>query len=299
MLAKGLQSLKEREEPRAWRLPATHVGDEVDHYRERAAHLQLRCAQPSLRPEITLDHVDELTLRIDAALNLVEMGARAEAGVKPLILYYACSQLCGEYARAFLDWSHDQRGHGLNCVSSPSAAGTIVKFQQQGSFPRTAAAVFLLTRAVTPFLPLVTYSRGPMNFTAPGELLAEFGNEEVGQIPPEFTVEQLAAFDFSANTLQLRKRHGLHKFDGESSTRFLLDVALLFAGSHMVRYDSLRWKEVLDGKTNALRITFEEVYDRFLDAGVDLILRTLEDPSLGFDRAILPSGTSPYRVWGR
>jgi hypothetical protein len=129
---------------------------------------------------------------------------------------------------------------------------------------------------------------------AAGELLHNFGKDELGAPLKSLTLAKLTAFDFGANLQAVRQRHGFHKFRGLPTTAFLIDVLTLFVGSSLARYDVLGWKQVLDGKDNSFRIHFEETYERYLTVGLDVLLASLDEPLGDFDRRLLPSQPSPY-----
>lgn len=166
--------------------------------------------------------------------------------------------------------------------------------ESSGQFTRVAATCFLLTGQASSFSPLVTYTPRPSAHIGPGELLHNFGKEEAGSPVPTLTVAELLTFDFGAQLRAVRTRHGFHKFRGLPTTAFLLDVVTLFVASSLARYDVLGWKQVLEGKSNSFRISFEETYERYLSFGVDAQLRSLDDPLLDFDQRLLPSCPSPY-----
>lgn len=281
--------------PRAWVLPATSFSDEVQHYYSRHKTLIAKGPRPRLRAGITSELAEELALKIDAALSFAEIAETADPLVKPIVLYYSCAHLCGVYTRAFFEWDGDSRTHGISCHYKPGdLSNTIVSIEGAGQFPRIAATCFLLTGQPSVFSALVTYSAKPSVHVAPGELLHEFGQEEIGAPVKKLTLAELGAFDYGARLRAVRQRHGFHKFRGLPTTAFLLDVLTLFVGSSLARYDVLGWKKVLDGNDNSFRIQFEEAYDRYLTVGLDVLLASLEDPTLDFDRRLLPSQPSPY-----
>ncbi len=280
---------------RAWTLPATLFSDEVKHYYSRHKALSAKGPRPRLRTQITPDLAEELALKVDAALSFAELGERADPLVKPILLYYSCAHICGVYTRAFFEWECDSRTHGVSCSHKPGdLANTAATVEGSGQFSRVAVTCFLLTGQPSSFSPLVTYSGKPSAHVAPGELLHNFGQNELGAPVKDLTLAELVAFDFGAHLKAVRTRHGLHKCRGLPTTAFLLDVLTLFVGSSLARYDVLGWKQVLEGKDNSFRIHFEETYERFLAFGIDLLLASLDDPLVDFDRRVLPSQPSPY-----
>ena len=295
VLSGGLATLHGATTSRCWALPPTSFSDEVIHYHSRHKVLGAKGPRPKLRPDISFSLAEEQALKVDAALSFAELGERADPLVKPILLYYACAHLCGVYSRTFFEWDRDNRSHGLTCIHKPGdVPNTQITIADSGQFPRIVVTCFLLAGQPSCFSPLVTYSRQPTAHVAPGELLENFGKNELGVPIPNLTLHELANFEFGVLLKAVRQRHGFHKFRGLPTTAFLLDVLTLFLGSSLARYDVLGWKQILEGKDNSYRIHFEETYERFLTCGIDLLLASLESPLQDFDRRLIPSQPSPY-----
>lgn len=295
VFAAGLATLRGPAASRSWTLPPTLFPDEVAHYHSRHKALDAKGPRPNLRTAISSSLAEEQALKIDAALNLAELGERADPLVKPILLYYACAHLCGVYSRTFFEWECDNRSHGLTCQHKPDdLPSTRIQVADSGQFPRVAVTCFLLTGQPSCFSPLVTYSRQPTAYTGAGELLENFGKKELGVPVTSLTLDELASFQYGVRLKAVRQQHGFHKFYGLPTTAFLLDVLTLFLGSSLARYDVVGWKRVLEGRDNSYRIHFEETYERFFTVGIDLLLRALEHPLQNFDQRLVPSQPSPY-----
>jgi hypothetical protein len=140
----------------------------------------------------------------------------------------------------------------------------------------------------------VTYSTAPISHTEEGGLLARFCKEERGEPIEKLTLKQLSDFDYLMRIRKLRLRHGFHKFNALPGTTFLIDFAFLFAASSMARYDILGWRSVLNGESNALRLEFDDVFERWERYGFRAVLASLEDPTVSFDCPLSASHPSPY-----
>jgi len=296
VLSGGLATLHGATASRCWALPPTSFPDEVVHYHSRHKALGAKGPRPKLRTGISSSLAEEQALKVDAALSFAELGERADPLVKPILLYYACAHLCGVYSRTFFEWDRNNRSHGLTCSHKPgNVSNTQITVADSGQFPRVVVTSFLLAGQPSCFSTLVTYSRQPTAHVGPGELLENFGKNELGAPVTGLTLHELANFEFGARLRAVRQRHGFHKsFRGLPTTAFLLDVLTLFLGSSLARYDVLGWKRILEGKDNSYRIHFEEAYERFLTFGIDILLASLESPMQDFDRRLIPSQLSPY-----
>lgn len=237
---------------------------------------------------ISAEHAEEIALKIDTALQFADLGAVADPFIKPIILYYSCVQLCGVYTRAFFNWEKDPRGHGLTCTN------TTTEISENGQFPRLATTTFLLTGQPNCFAELVTFSKKPIQYASPGELLAEFGKSESRSPLGKLTLDELTGFDYVNHLKSVRKYWGFHKAKILPSTAFLVDVWALFVSSSLARYNVIAWRKILEGKGNAHRLYFEETFERFLTYTIDLILLMLEKPTTPFDHRLIPSKPSPY-----
>jgi hypothetical protein len=295
ILSEGLATLRAATASRCWTLPTTSFSDEVTHYHSRHKKLGAGGPRPKLRLDISSSLAEEQALKVDAALSFAELGERADPLVKPILFYYAWAHLCGVYSRTFFEWDRDSRSHGLTCIHKPrDVANTQITIGRSGQFPRIAVTCFLLTGQPSCFSPLVTYSQRPTAHIAPGELLENFGKNELGVPILHLTLHELVNFEFGVRLKAVRQRHRFHTFRGLPTTAFLLDVLTLFVGSSLARYDVLGWKQILEGKDNAYRIHFEETYERFLTFGIDFLLASLEGPLQDSDRRLIPSQPSPY-----
>jgi len=295
VLSAGLAKLHSATGSRCWALPITLFPEEVAHYRTRHKALGAPGPRPKLRIAVSASSAEEQALKVDAALNFAEIGERADPLIKPILLYYSCAHLCGVYSRAFLEWECDSRSHGLTCKHRTSdVRNTQLTIEKSGLFPRVSATCFLFTGQPNCFSPLVTYSGQPVAHVASGELLANFGKNELGRPITKITLDELANFEFGTRLKAVRQWHGFHKYRGLPTTAFLLDVLTLFLGSSLARYDILGWKQILEGKDNSYRIHFEETYERFLQFGIDLLLTMLENPLQDFNQRLIPSAPSPY-----
>ncbi len=295
LLSASLVALTRTTASRCWALPATSFPDEVSHYSSRHKALAIKGPRPKLRADLSSSFAEEQALKIDAALTFAELGERADPRIKPILLYYACAQLCGVYTRSFFDWECDNRSHGLTCNHRPGdLPKTSIRVEVAGQFPRLAVTCFLFTGQPNCVSPLVTYSAKPTIHTGPGELLELFGKNEQGVPIAGLTLDELVNFDFGTQLKAARQHYGFHKFNGLPSTAFLVDVMTLFVGSSLARYDVLGWQRVLEGKDNSYRIHFEETFDRFLAFAVDALLAAFERPLVDFDDRLVPSLPSPY-----
>jgi hypothetical protein len=259
------QSLKvacSAKKSRAWTLPESLLSEEVLHYRERDRHLKVRGPLPHLRSSIVPEIAEELSIKVNVALDFAQLAATAVPLIRPILLYYACAHLCGVYTRFLFTWKRDSFLHGLACSMDKSAVGKTSIRVEKGQFPRLAITCFLLSGQPSCFTPLVTYSERPTDHTADGGLLESFGKVEIGKPPGSFTLEELVGFDFAARLELVQRLHGFHKFKGLPSTAFLLDVITLFTASWLARYDVRGWNEILEGRKNDFRVHFEETFDR-------------------------------------
>lgn len=246
VLSESLARLHQVIAPRWWALPPTSFSDEVAHYYSRHKELRAKGPRPRLRTAMSPSHAEEQALRIDVALSFADLGQRADPLIKPILLYYACAQLCGVFSRAFFDWELDQRNHGLECNYKEDVSKTQINIKDSGQFVRIAVTCFLFSSQPSCFSPLVSYSRQPTDHRGPGELLENFGKIELGEARiANLTLDELANFDFGTHLQKVRRTHGFHKFRGLPATAFLLDVLTLFLGSSLARYDVLRWKQIL------------------------------------------------------
>ena len=295
ILTSGLGKLTSSKSSRAWGLPETRFVDEVLHYHSRHISLQLPGPRPVLKNAISEKGAEEIALKVDAALSFSKLSEDADPLVAPILLYYSCVHFCGVYCRAFFNWEQDYHGHGISCIHNSRRVGeTRIIIRDRGQFLRMSTACFLFSGQPSIFCPIVTYSSSPIDHFEPGELLENFGKEEEALYRKEFTLDDLSTFDYGSELGIVRDKHGFHKFNGLPTTAFLLDFLTLFVGSSMARYDVLGWKKILEGRDNAYRLHFEETYHRFRNYGKDAILASLEDPTRGFDKNLIPSQPSPY-----
>jgi hypothetical protein len=295
-LTRSLAELHGRVAERYWTLPPTAFPDEVRHFTNQQNTHGLRGPQPTLRPALSRNDTHELSIKIDVGLKFLELGENADPYVKPILLYYSCAQLCGLYSRVFFNWT-GKRGHGLECghQGNPTDVGkTVVTSKNYGTFPRLETALFLLTGWPSCFSELVTYSTKPTAHSGPGEYLENFCKEEICTPIPKLSLEDIYRFDYGTQLRAVRLRHGFHKFNGLTSTAFLLDVIVLYMASSLARYDVLGWREILDGRNNPYRKVFEEAFERYRSFTVDAILAAIEDPSKTLQTPLIPSQPSPY-----
>lgn len=293
VLQASLAKLQALSASRAWTLPDTKFPDEVTHYRTRHTALALAGPRPSLRAALDDETAQKMALKIDAGLKFLDLAEGADPAVKPILLYYASAHLCGVYTRAFFTWEQDARLHGLTCDFRRPIGQTAVRIEERGHFPRLATC-FMLFGYPNLFCELVTYSAAPTAHTGAGELLERFGRVELGVPVSRLTLEEIAGFDYRGRLQELRVRHGFHKFTDRCATAFLVDVLLLFMASGLARYDVIRWREILEGKTNAHRLLFDSVFDRFEAFSADRLLAMLEDPLVTFESPLAPDRPSPY-----
>ncbi|MDH4273817.1 MAG: hypothetical protein OEW08_02135 [Gammaproteobacteria bacterium] len=281
---------------RSWLLPETQYRDEITHYYNKLINLGISGPRPILRTKLEKRTSEELAIKIDAALNFSALAENSDEIIKPILLYYSCVHLCGVYTRAFFDWKGDKLHHGLKCSYNKNVGETIIGVNEVGQFQRLASTCFLLTGQPNCFSDLVTYSQPPTAQTGAGELLEKFGFSEIGAPIKQLTLDELVHFNFGGELKKIRNRHGYHKFNGLSSTAFLIDIITLFVGSWLARYDVLGWKQVLEGKNNSYRIHFEDTFDRFQFFMIDALLARLDEPLSDFSKRLIPSIPSPYSL---
>jgi hypothetical protein len=295
VLSGGLARLKAVKESRVWGLGETKLVDEVNHYHQRMRELAIKGPLPTLREAIPEKFVEEAALQLDAAANFLELSREADPYVRPILLYYSCAHACGVYTRAFFDWKCDARSHGITCSHKPrDPTATEIQFKKQGLFPRLASALYILSGWPNCFSSLVTCSTGPTFHTEEGGLLARFCKEERGDPIEKLTLKELSEFDYSMQIRNLRLRHGFHIIRALPGTTFLIDFAFLFAASSMARYDILGWRAVLNGESNALRLEFDDVFDRWERYGFRAVLAALENPTVSVDSPLTAAHPSPY-----
>ena len=279
---------------RVYCLSPTTLEAEVLHYSERHSALDLKGPRPvSRHPSAQLNTTEarEKAGQIDVALTFFELAQDAEPTVKPILLYYACTQLCGVYTQLFFhDWKQDKRTHGLECihVGKPENVGkTTVHLKDRGLFPRLATTCFLLTGMPSCFCELVTYSASTPDDECKKRLLETFGKVEKGRPIVKLTLEEICYFDYGFRLAQIRDRHGFYdRFNGLSTTAFLMDVITLFAAGSIARYDVLGWREILEGKSNSYRLHFDSTFERFQSFTFDRLLAMMEDYKITLEEYI-------------
>jgi hypothetical protein len=287
ILLAGQTALDSGTTSRCWTLPETKFADEVDHYKARHAALLSRTPCPEISSPISPATAEEIATRVDAALRLLELGKDSGLLIKPILLYYAYSQVVNVYTRSYLRWRRDKQGHGLKCQHSSSDVGdTKVVVQDGGQFIRLAISFFLFSGQPNLFSPLVTHSSQPLAHRGQGEILEQFGKIEIGVPEQHFTVRQLQNYDIHRELEKVKVRHGYHKFSGRPTSEFLLDSLKLFVASSLARYDPIGWNRIMDGKDNSYLLVFEEAFDRFANRGFDVLLELVEKPTLNLTQAL-------------
>jgi len=283
--------------PPSWALSETSVQEEIDHYRSEHVRQGLTGPRPLLRKCIDKQNAEATALKIDAGLAFIESAATAHPYVKPIQLYYGIVQLAGAWTRAFFEWKQDKNGHGLECThmsETSKVGGTQVRISEKGFFPRLSTTLFLTKGMPSKFTELVTYEATPVAHTGIGEVLENFCKCNPADRTRQLTLAQIADYDFHGETEKLRKYYGYHKFCGFPQQPFFIDIISLFLASSIARYNVIGWREVLEGKSNAYRIHFEQVFERTTKNIVPLLLESFENPFIPLDR---PSGSnrSPYQ----
>lgn len=295
ILTGALHEARGEQRPRAWTLPPTELADEIQHYVSRQTSLAISGPTPKLRTSINKATAEELALKVNAAVNFLELSREADPFVKPILIYYSFSHLLSALTHAFLEWEGERPSHGLRVAHARQNIGaTAITVGAHGGFPRLVVALFLLSGRPSAFAPLITYSGKPTAHVGQGELLERFGREERGRAIKHLTLEELARFDYRARLKDVRLRHGFHKLEGLSSTAFLLDMIAVYMASSFARYDVVGWRSILEGHTNQYFLYFDEVFTRLHEFAFDRILEMLHDPSTQLDAAISPTQESPY-----
>jgi hypothetical protein len=236
-----------------------------------------------------------MAMRIDTALKLIELAKDQDDFVRPIVLYYGAIQLCGVLTRTVFDWKNDRPTHGLRFDANASDLGDVlVGVEERGAFPRLATTCFFLSGQPSCFTKLVTYTHSPTAHTGAGELLENFGKEEVGKPIESLRLRDLAEFDWSTRLKAVRVRHGFHKFGGLPDTAFLVDVLTLYLGSVLSRYGVLKWREIMDGATNPYRLHFESTFERFISFTTDRLICLLCSPEVHLGDNIAYGQPNPY-----
>jgi hypothetical protein len=295
VLASSLVTLRTAVGERAWSLAPTTVESEVARYAAEHVRESAMGPVPELKAVIDLEAAESTALRLTAGIEFLEMARTASPGVSPMVRYYGAAHVTAALSRAFLEWSSDNRNHGLEASHRDPIGNTVLTIKPKGHFRRLVAASFLLNGGPSIFDDLVSFAGQPVANMGPGEALEHFQATNRGAFPSSLTLDGLLRLNLVDLVENLRQSLGLHKWHRLPETLFLYDFLVLFLASSVARYNVIGWREILEGRTNAYRNAFDASFSRIDQFMLPHVVETLYSPSPFWNQR--PTSGGPYSNW--
>ena len=252
--------------------PGARFSETLNQYASRHAELGLEGPRPRLRAELERKNASQMSRKIEAATQYLNLAQAADPLVQPVLMYYAYAHLSSVYTRSLFDWENDHPSEGISFEHQAKPERTVVKLQPNGHIARLATTLTICQALPNCFSELFT-----------DQTRAKGGKAEVGEPIAELTLADLAAFDFATECDLVARRFGVDANVVAAHTQVVLDAITISLGRSFGRYDVRGWRRILEKSDHTLRIHFQKCFDRFVCFLADYFIAALFDPFLAID----------------